>query len=72
MFDIQANGTSANIHLDKDFYYEQSGKSPSDAVQNLIFFIENDLERLEMAESYLSQEGKEKLRLLKKFIRKPE
>lgn len=73
MLKIEINGTSAKITLGEHFHYEGSGISPSDAVMNLIFYMESHLGRLGMAEeSELTKEAQERMRLLKQFIRKPE
>ena len=72
MLKIEINDTSAKITLGEHFHYGGSGSSPSKAVMNLIFSMENHLERLEMAgESELTKEAQERMRLLKQFIRKP-
>ena len=75
MFNIEVNGTSANIYLDneKGFYFEHGGDSPAKAVMNLIFFMEKELDKLEnVDEDMLTPVGQEKMRLLQKFIKKLE
>ena len=75
MFKIEVNDTSAKIYLDKEFklHFGHSGDSPLEAVRNLLFYMENEFNRLEMVgESDLTEEAQERMRLLKQFIRKPE